>query len=185
MFLLIKSRSSGLLFWILEKWHITFLWDTVRVKSFQSLLIIHWFYVLAKWWLNSTRYQTRHLSNTNSYSIMQFVTLWISGAFLTAGVLAAGLISFKRGNSQLGQQLMRARVLVQGGTVALMVGSAYYYGDNFKRAAWLTSKRRLWTSSFACHELISAVKWGSISLIGGNSFHGCHCHHTGKERRGK
>uniref|UniRef100_M0ZTI1 Hypoxia-responsive family protein n=1 Tax=Solanum tuberosum TaxID=4113 RepID=M0ZTI1_SOLTU len=56
------------------------------------------------------------------------------GAFLTAGVLTAGLISFKRGNSQLGQQLMRARVLVQGGTVALMVGSAYYYGDNFKRA---------------------------------------------------
>ncbi|KAH0777249.1 hypothetical protein KY290_008660 [Solanum tuberosum] len=55
-------------------------------------------------------------------------------AFLTAGVLTAGLISFKRGNSQLGQQLMRARVLVQGGTVALMVGSAYYYGDNFKRA---------------------------------------------------
>ncbi|MCD9637740.1 hypothetical protein HAX54_021178 [Datura stramonium] len=57
-----------------------------------------------------------------------------TGAFLTAGVLTAGLISFKRGNSQLGQQLMRARVLVQGGTVALMVGSAYYYGDNFKRA---------------------------------------------------
>ncbi|KAH0747616.1 hypothetical protein KY285_009273 [Solanum tuberosum] len=66
--------------------------------------------------------------------IVQFMTLSISGAFLTAGVLTAGLISFKRGNSQLGQQLMRARVLVQGGTVALMVGSAYYYGDNFKRA---------------------------------------------------
>ncbi|KAF4370392.1 hypothetical protein CsatB_013756 [Cannabis sativa] len=52
------------------------------------------------------------------------------GAFLTAGVLTAGLISFKRGNSQLGQKLMRARVVVQGGTVALMVGTAYYYGDN-------------------------------------------------------
>ncbi|XP_016477222.1 RING-H2 finger protein ATL48-like [Nicotiana tabacum] len=55
------------------------------------------------------------------------------GAFVTAGVLTAGLISFKRGNSQLGQQLMRARVLAQGGTVVLMVGSAYYYGDSFKR----------------------------------------------------
>ena len=55
----------------------------------------------------------------------------ISGAFMTAGVLAAGLISFKRGNSQLGQQLMRARVVVQGATVALMVGTAYYYGDKF------------------------------------------------------
>lgn len=48
-------------------------------------------------------------------------------------MLTAGLISFKRGNSQLGQQLMRARVLAQGGTVVLMVGSAYYYGDSFKR----------------------------------------------------
>ncbi|CAL0306824.1 unnamed protein product [Lupinus luteus] len=52
------------------------------------------------------------------------------GALVTAGVLTAGLISFKRGNSHLGQQLMRARVVVQGATVALMVGTAYYYGDN-------------------------------------------------------
>ncbi|KAG1364063.1 RING-H2 finger protein ATL48 [Cocos nucifera] len=53
------------------------------------------------------------------------------GALLTAGVLTAGLISFRQGNSQLGQKLMRARVVVQGATVALMVGSAYYYGDRF------------------------------------------------------
>lgn len=53
----------------------------------------------------------------------------ISGALITAGVLTAGLISFKRGNSELGQKLMRARVVVQGATVALMVGSAYYYGE--------------------------------------------------------
>ncbi|KAJ6882193.1 hypothetical protein NC651_028719 [Populus alba x Populus x berolinensis] len=39
------------------------------------------------------------------------------GALMTAGVLTAGLISFRRGNSQLGQVLMRARVVV---TVALM-----------------------------------------------------------------
>ncbi|CAJ2664399.1 RING-H2 finger protein ATL48-like [Trifolium pratense] len=52
------------------------------------------------------------------------------GALITAGVLTAGLISFRRGNSQLGQKLMRARVVVQGATVALMVGTAYYYGDN-------------------------------------------------------
>ncbi|KAH0922286.1 LOW QUALITY PROTEIN: hypothetical protein HID58_022304 [Brassica napus] len=50
------------------------------------------------------------------------------GALATAGVLTAGLISFRRGNSQLGQVLMRARVVVQGATVALMVGTAYYYG---------------------------------------------------------
>lgn len=50
---------------------------------------------------------------------------------MTAGVLTAGLISFKQGNSLLGQKLMRARVVVQGATVALMVGTAYYYGENF------------------------------------------------------
>ncbi|KAF7838353.1 RING-H2 finger protein ATL48-like [Senna tora] len=52
------------------------------------------------------------------------------GALITAGVLTAGLISFRQGNSHLGQKLMRARVVVQGATVALMVGTAYYYGDN-------------------------------------------------------
>ncbi|ERM99530.1 hypothetical protein AMTRI_Chr10g230780 [Amborella trichopoda] len=51
------------------------------------------------------------------------------GALLTAGVLTAGLVSFRQGNSQLGQKLMRARVVVQGATVALMVGTAYYYGE--------------------------------------------------------
>ncbi|GKU88838.1 hypothetical protein SLE2022_375480 [Rubroshorea leprosula] len=52
------------------------------------------------------------------------------GALMTAGVLTAGLISFRQGNSHLGQILMRARVVVQGATVALMVGTAYYYGGN-------------------------------------------------------
>ncbi|KAG6388863.1 hypothetical protein SASPL_150299 [Salvia splendens] len=53
------------------------------------------------------------------------------GALMTAGVLTAGLISFRRGNSVLGQKLMRARVVVQGATVALMVGTACYYGEKF------------------------------------------------------
>ncbi|XP_024978311.1 RING-H2 finger protein ATL46-like [Cynara cardunculus var. scolymus] len=53
------------------------------------------------------------------------------GALITAGVLTAGLISFKKGNSELGQKLMRARVVAQGGTVALMVGTAAYYGEKF------------------------------------------------------
>ncbi|KAG6499331.1 RING-H2 finger protein ATL48-like [Zingiber officinale] len=54
------------------------------------------------------------------------------GVLLTAGVLTAGIISFKRGNSELGQKLMRARVVAQGATVALMVGSAYHYGEEIK-----------------------------------------------------
>ncbi|CAA2944457.1 RING-H2 finger ATL48-like [Olea europaea subsp. europaea] len=53
------------------------------------------------------------------------------GALITAGVLTAGLISFRQGNSNLGQKLMRARVVAQGATVALMVGTAYYYGEKF------------------------------------------------------
>lgn len=56
---------------------------------------------------------------------------FMSGAFITAGVLTAGLVSFRLGNSQLGQKLMRARVVAQGATVAIMVGSAYYYGYKF------------------------------------------------------
>ncbi|KAI3970528.1 hypothetical protein MKX01_024175 [Papaver californicum] len=55
------------------------------------------------------------------------------GALMTAGVLTAGLISFRQGNSNLGQKLMRARVVAQGATVAFMVGTAYYYGENFTR----------------------------------------------------
>ncbi|RZC61716.1 hypothetical protein C5167_023478, partial [Papaver somniferum] len=55
------------------------------------------------------------------------------GALMTAGVLTAGLISFRQGNSNLGQKLMRAPVVAQGATVALMVGTAYYYGETFTR----------------------------------------------------
>ncbi|KAJ7562871.1 hypothetical protein O6H91_03G087200 [Diphasiastrum complanatum] len=47
------------------------------------------------------------------------------GAMATAAVLTAGLISFKQGNSQRGQLMMRARVVFQAATVALMVGTVY------------------------------------------------------------
>jgi len=50
------------------------------------------------------------------------------GALATAGVLTAGLVSFRNGNYQLSQKLMRARVVTQAGTVALMLGTALYYG---------------------------------------------------------
>lgn len=69
------------------------------------------------------------LSNEYSVSVC-LMDVNISGALMTAGVLTAGLVSFRRGNSQLGQVLMRARVVAQGATVALMVGTAYYYGEN-------------------------------------------------------
>eukprot|EP00245_Coleochaete_scutata_P007115 TRINITY_DN22211_c0_g1_i1.p1 TRINITY_DN22211_c0_g1~~TRINITY_DN22211_c0_g1_i1.p1 ORF type:complete len:100 (+),score=24.33 TRINITY_DN22211_c0_g1_i1:282-581(+) len=48
------------------------------------------------------------------------------GALATAGVLVVGLWGFRHGNQMLAQYMMRARVVLQGATVALMVGSAYY-----------------------------------------------------------
>ncbi|CAI5463397.1 unnamed protein product [Closterium sp. Yama58-4] len=49
--------------------------------------------------------------------------LVLLGAFTTAAVLVAGLASFKQGNDKRSQMLMRARVVAQGGTVALMLGT--------------------------------------------------------------
>jgi len=46
-----------------------------------------------------------------------------AGACATAGVLFGGLLAFKNNKSALAQQFMRARVLVQGVTVAIMMGS--------------------------------------------------------------
>jgi hypothetical protein len=39
-------------------------------------------------------------------------------------VLVIGLAAFKQGNKKLSQQMMRTRVLFQGGTVLLMLGSS-------------------------------------------------------------
>lgn len=53
--------------------------------------------------------------------------LVLLGAIATAGVLGIGLVAFKKGNAELSQQMMRTRVLLQGATVAIMVGSSGYY----------------------------------------------------------
>ncbi|KAI5069459.1 hypothetical protein GOP47_0015760 [Adiantum capillus-veneris] len=47
------------------------------------------------------------------------------GAVATLGVLVGGLISFRQGNHNRSQILMRTRVVFQAATVALMVGTAY------------------------------------------------------------
>ncbi|NWX84953.1 HIG2A protein, partial [Nothoprocta ornata] len=44
------------------------------------------------------------------------------GCLCTAAVLAWGLVSFKKGNVQRSQLLMRARVVAQGFTVAALLG---------------------------------------------------------------
>jgi len=54
--------------------------------------------------------------------------LVLCGAIATAGVLLAGLVSFKQGNFNRSQMFMRARVGFQAATVALMVGTVYVEG---------------------------------------------------------
>ncbi|ERN13049.1 hypothetical protein AMTRI_Chr11g150940 [Amborella trichopoda] len=53
------------------------------------------------------------------------------GGLLTAGVLTVGLSSFRQGNSQLVQKLIRARVDVQVATVTLMSVLLITMGKNY------------------------------------------------------
>lgn len=59
---------------------------------------------------------------------VKLIFLWHSGAIATAGVLVAGLVSFRQGNFRRSQMLMRTRVGFQAATVALLVGSVYLQG---------------------------------------------------------
>lgn len=45
----------------------------------------------------------------------------ISGCLLTAGVLSYGLWSFRKGNREMSQYMMRARIAAQGFTVAALI----------------------------------------------------------------
>ena len=49
-----------------------------------------------------------------------------AGAVATGGVLLGGLVAFKNGKSALAQHFMRARVVTQGITVAIMLSSGGY-----------------------------------------------------------
>lgn len=42
----------------------------------------------------------------------------------TAAVLMGGLVAFKKGNKALSQTMMRARIIAQGGTVAIMLATS-------------------------------------------------------------
>ncbi|NWU44510.1 HIG2A protein, partial [Hylia prasina] len=44
------------------------------------------------------------------------------GCLCTVGILAYGILCFKKGNTRRSQLMMRARVLAQGFTIASMVG---------------------------------------------------------------
>ncbi|KAL2503445.1 putative inactive receptor kinase [Abeliophyllum distichum] len=69
------------------------------------------------------------------------------GALVTAGVLTAGLISFRQGNSHLGQKLMRARVVAQA-----PVGGTFHSGE---RETFEEKRELLFTS--APHFLFSFI----------------------------
>lgn len=45
-----------------------------------------------------------------------------AGCLCTVGILAYGILCFKRGNTRRSQLMMRARVLAQGFTIAAVVG---------------------------------------------------------------
>ncbi|QHO20356.1 RING-H2 finger protein [Arachis hypogaea] len=71
------------------------------------------------------------------------------GAFITTGVLTARLISFRRGNSHLGQKLMRACVVVQGATVALVEQSDLPDPERKGGAEILAERHRGWQGEVA------------------------------------
>ncbi|QDZ25071.1 hypothetical protein HOP50_15g76170 [Chloropicon primus] len=52
------------------------------------------------------------------------------GALATAGVLFGGITAFRRGNKALSQNMMKARVVCQGVTVALMVATSGVLGSD-------------------------------------------------------
>jgi uncharacterized YccA/Bax inhibitor family protein len=59
----------------------------------------------------------------------------------TAGVLLGGLVAFKNGKAAMAQQFMRARVVAQGITVAIMVSSGGYLAlDAAKERAALAAQ---------------------------------------------
>ncbi|NXB75783.1 HIG2A protein, partial [Donacobius atricapilla] len=45
-----------------------------------------------------------------------------AGCLCTVGILAYGIICFKKGNTRRSQLMMRARVVAQGFTIASLVG---------------------------------------------------------------
>ncbi|CAM9423441.1 unnamed protein product [Laminaria digitata] len=50
------------------------------------------------------------------------------GALATVGFLVSGIYSFKKGNKQLSQKLMRGRVVAQGFTILVMTAGLYMAG---------------------------------------------------------
>mmetsp|Transcript_15914 Transcript_15914/g.45590 ORF Transcript_15914/g.45590 Transcript_15914/m.45590 type:complete len:91 (-) Transcript_15914:554-826(-) len=50
--------------------------------------------------------------------------LVLLGAGVTAAILGAGLFAYKSGNKNMSQTMMRARVVAQGVTVAIMMGTS-------------------------------------------------------------
>lgn len=50
--------------------------------------------------------------------------LVMAGALVTGAILGAGLFAYKSGNKNMSQAMMRARVVAQGATIALMLGTS-------------------------------------------------------------
>lgn len=63
-------------------------------------------------------------------NLLQKNPLVPAGALITGGVLMAGMLAFKRGNTQLSQTLMRARVVSQGATLIVLAVSVAGMGKS-------------------------------------------------------
>lgn len=53
---------------------------------------------------------------------LSYFTIFSVGCLATVGALSFGLVSFKRGNMLMSQNMMRLRVVAQGGTVLALIG---------------------------------------------------------------
>ena len=64
---------------------------------------------------------TKHIFLLEHYNSFIF-TIFSVGCLATVGALSFGLVSFKRGNMLMSQNMMRLRVVAQGGTVLALIG---------------------------------------------------------------
>jgi hypothetical protein len=106
------------------------------------------------------------MSSEDMFSERKRSPLVLVGALATAGVLAAGLVAFKKGNQNLSQSLMRTRVLFQGATVAVMVITS---------GAWTTGAFKLepnehTTSQLGSHEAGLVLQCSASAFLRAGDF---------------
>lgn len=75
--------------------------------------------------LSTPSFDVTYPSDARKLDIISKNPLVPGGALITAAVLMGGLLAFKNGSQVWSQRLMRARVLAQGATLAVLAYSVY------------------------------------------------------------